>query len=896
MKIHLAQWHATLICILSCISAAVVSPSISAKAQTPHTTESTPQPNDSITLTPIIKIINDLSKEPVAAAQVCSYDYHTIKASSALSNAQGFAHFTITCPSHTPTITLLISKPGFISLIKSLPIAQLIQQADTLQLHIQPSTHTIPQVTVTGKSQKYQPKGSQGYQLAMAVAQQEQARRREDLQGHTYKRIDQITISWANFNFKHPWIQKLLPFLSTYLTSSKLTHHPILPLSQRQEVRRIGTSHKIENSNEEILYRKVAGVDQNIDDGTLSQALHEIFPPIDLFQSYIHLLDNEFPSPLSPTAHLHYRYYLTDTIVARGQVVQRVAFYPTSPIAPSFRGQLYITLGAHPQLIQSLLTTNKITNVGFLDQIRIKQSYAPRPHPTDSLRTIWSIEKEEMLTDVRLFLKALTLNIDHQRLYFDQDNPEDQSILHNTNPLIDRSNPKGNKYAQLLKEERLLTHTAELQLFIEKLRQNKLSGTILALSDMLSVDYIRTRNSPYHLYGGSAVEIGPISRIIEINPRESIRLQIGARTTAYLHPRHFLKGYLAYSSKVQTPTYDLHYLYSFLPKRYYAEEFPRHDISLQYQYEQYYPGEHHWSEQENTALSQLGEAHLSRQSLRHLWKATYTQDIHNECSIQLYYQHTTDYPIQQHNYIRVLRDKTILSYPSLQDALLGISIRWSPGEKIIEGSMQRNNWYQSRPHQLPILHLKHHFATPLLGGAYKRHRTEVTAEQKVWLGILGRIDYHIHIGKIWNSAPMPFLYSPPLNRSLNLYRNSFKLLGVDEVVADQWIALYTEWHLRGMISNRIPLIRQLKLRGLLSLNLLWAETTTKNQQKYARELFIFPHTTTEMHYKYPYIEVGCGIESIFNILRLDGYYRLPHPLLKTPESKYCIKLALQTTF
>lgn len=49
----------------------------------------------------------------------------------------------------------------------------------------------------------------------------------------------------------------------------------------------------------------------------------------------------------------------------------------------------------------------------------------------------------------------------------------------------------------------------------------------------------------------------------------------------------------------------------------------------------------------------------------------YTNDIARDFSLQLYYQHATDFPINDVLYVRIMQDGQMLTYPFMRDALIG---------------------------------------------------------------------------------------------------------------------------------------------------------------------------------------------------------------------------------
>ncbi|MDN4753499.1 DUF5686 family protein [Porphyromonadaceae bacterium W3.11] len=837
-----------------------------------------------------IQVINALSKEPERDVQLSlvrdSLSYsHPITTSY----KDGTSVLNIHVKKRESFEIVILSKPGFITSSYNFQPYKL--GGDTLKLYIQPNPYLIPQVTVVGHKTKYSSVDNPAYELAMRIARDEKERRQKSTRNYSFRQIDNITLSAANIDAVQNFLEYVIPFYPSYLIPSKIEDEMILPLSHRETVRRVGYNAKKKVFNQDIQFKKTIGLDQNIDDGTLSMALYELFPPIDLFKRHVHMLDTDIPSPLSDLGRFHYKYYLTDTIIHQRKVAQVLEVVPHYPNEPSFRGQFIVTMDSIPRLLRCELTFPHFSNINFIEKMRLIQNFDA------SISERSNLKNEELLANVRLYHKVLSANIDHTRSYdeYNYTSP-DSGLIYSKIRLRDSSSEKDLKaYKDQSTGKDLLVSDHGLKQFMVRLREHPTHKFIMEVADALSVNYIRTRWNSNLIYGGSLVEIGPLNKLVGYDWFNGARVQLGGRTTALLNKRNFLSGYIAYATGSDKITFRTKGMHSFRPKRYYAEEFPRHDISLAYGYELYSPGNRILNNDGNNIIFNVGVPHLTYFSYRKLLEARYHYDIDSAWTIQLYYNHATDYPVGELEYVRVLPDNSIIRYEYLRDAMIGTEIRWSPEEDIFPGSMQRENWYKRLRQTHPIFTFKLEYASPNLGGQYKRIRSEISVEQKLWLGAFGRLDYNINGGKIWSSVPFPFLYDPPLNRNFFVRRFSFKGLRRREYVADEWISAFCEYHMRGVIANRLPLVKKLNLRGVLTVNLLWGNTTNKNSQDSGKELFVLPNISTEMSYKHPYMEMGFGLENILKVVRIDVYRRLT-PMGPHSTGPWNVKMGLNLNF
>ena len=88
----------------------------------------------------------------------------------------------------------------------------------------------------------------------------------------------------------------------------------------------------------------------------------------------------------------------------------------------------------------------------------------------------------------------------------------------------------------------------------------------------------------------------------------------------------------------------------------------------------------------------------------------------------------------------------------------------------------------------------------------------------------------------------------------------------------------------GVLMNRLPLIKKLRLREVLTLRGLWGSLSDKNNPNTLSHntpytdgaaLFLFPaDALCQPMGKKPYMEAGIGIDNIFTILRVDYVWRI----------------------
>lgn len=115
-----------------------------------------------------------------------------------------------------------------------------------------------------------------------------------------------------------------------------------------------------------------------------------------------------------------------------------------------------------------------------------------------------------------------------------------------------------------------------------------------------------------------------------------------------------------------------------------------------------------------------------------------------------------------------------------------------------------------------------------------------------------------------------------------------------EFMNDEYASWDVTYYLNGFLFNRVPLLKKLKWREVLSFRGLYGNLSDKNNPTVSNDLFRFPVTTSYMG-DTPYMEVGVGVENILKVIRLDYVWRLTYRNLPGID-KSGLRISLHMTF
>jgi hypothetical protein len=176
----------------------------------------------------------------------------------------------------------------------------------------------------------------------------------------------------------------------------------------------------------------------------------------------------------------------------------------------------------------------------------------------------------------------------------------------------------------------------------------------------------------------------------------------------------------------------------------------------------------------------------------------------------------------------------------------------------------------------------------LLGSDYEYFRIRVKISDKLETNPLGYLRFRLTAGKVFGTLPYPLLKLHEGNETYAYDPLSFNMMNYYEFVSDSYASIFAEQHFQGFFLNRIPLIRRLHWREVISCNVLYGRLSARNYTVMA-----FPEGLSGL--RIPYYEAGVGIENIFKLIRVDALWRFSY-LSHENVSPFGIRATLQLSF
>jgi hypothetical protein len=182
----------------------------------------------------------------------------------------------------------------------------------------------------------------------------------------------------------------------------------------------------------------------------------------------------------------------------------------------------------------------------------------------------------------------------------------------------------------------------------------------------------------------------------------------------------------------------------------------------------------------------------------------------------------------------------------------------------------------------------------VLGADYDYNRTDLGFQKRFWFSAFGYTDVILKAGKIWDKVPFPLLMIPNANLSYTIQYESYALMNAMEFLNDRYASWDLTYFGNGVLFNRLPLVKELKWREVLTFRGLYGDLSDKNNPAKSDGLFLFPEGSYQMGKK-PYMEVGVGVENILRFLRFDYVWRLTYRELPDVDTSG-LRVSLHFTF
>lgn len=734
----------------------------------------------------------------------------------------------------------------------------------TFNISMKISSITLDEVTVKPEKKNYRNKNNPAVDIIENVIDRKSLNRQGGYSFLQYEKYEKIQFALSNISekFQERNLDGKFGFVFDNIDTTKRIGNNILPVFLKETL----SSHYYRKEPIEIKdiirAEKTVDLDRYFNNKGVAAYLNYLYQNIDIYNNEILFLTNKFLSPIASTAPAFYRYYIIDTLNVNDIKCIRLFFEARNKADFLFHGNLYITMDSCYAVRKIDMGINKDINIDWVQDIVITQDFDRFGQQS------WLLSKEEISVDLGIVQN--TMGLYGQRTIYYRDyklnEPIDDEIfkgperIERTDSAANSSSYwEANRFVPLNKAEREIYHT------IDTLQQMPAFRRRMDLIMMLTVGFLNL----------GKVEIGPVGSFYSYNSIEGSRFRFGGRTTPELNKKLIFDGYLAYGTKDKIFKYNAGISYSFTPRTIY--QFPVKALFMSYQKDTKIPGAEFQFVLPDNILFSFKRGVNDKLFLNNTFKIDYLSEFENHFSYRLGYSFTRQYTagnlyFKTDEYSSTSGEISYIDIPEVY-----VNLRYARNESFFQGKIYRTIY----PGKYPVIQLKIAGGSGIINNDFDYLRLQLNISKRYYVSIAGYTDVTFEAGKIFGKVAYPILFIHNANQTYSYQKNSYNLMNFLEFVSDQYVALNVNHSFNGFIFNKIPLLKKLKLRELVTCKILYGSLSDRNNPDNQNDLFKFPTDANGIPLTYtlerkPYIEAGVGISNLLNLIRIDVIKRFTY--------------------
>ena len=770
------------------------------------------------------------------------------------------------------------------------------QKRGELDITLRPDKLTLQEVTVNAKKGRYSRKNNPAVELMKKVIA---AKKLTDLGNHDFYRYDKyekLTLA-ANDITPERLLEKpysSTPWLKEQVEKCQYNDKLILPISIDETVSEINYRRDPQSKKTIIKGQQTSGINELFETGDiLNVVLKDVFTDVDLYKDQIRLLQFPFTSPIGKDAIAFYRFYIQDTVKIERDSCIHLHFLPNNQMDFGFRGDLYILKDSSYHVRRCELMLPKQTSVNFVDNMRIEQEYEQLDNGE------WVLTKDDMITELKFakFLgKAIVIRTNRFTGYDFAELPKRLFKGKRKEIREPDAGMQGKSFWNKYRQVELTKSESSMSSFVKNIQNIKGFKYFMIGLNALIENSIEIGGTPNKL------DITPVNTIISRNDIDGWRARFSLQTTANLNKRWFAGGYYAYGFGSHKNYYKAWGTYSFIDKKYTSWEYPKRTLTLESTYDMSSPSDRYLPTDKDNFLVAFKWTGINKMVINNRQKLSFEYEAYGGMRYTLAltaeeFEACGAMSFHKLNQPRVNYHDMQPNNEFMRTTELFAELRYAPDETYINSKERRltiNN-------DAPALSIAHTMGLRgVLGGQYTSNFTEAKIYKRFWLNSWGKIDLFLKGGIQWNQVPYMLLIHPIANTSFIIEEEMFNLINNTEFLNDRYASMMLSWDLNGKFFNRIPLIKHLKWREYIGINVLWGDLSDKNnpylpQNAGSDKLMYFPDGCHVMDPHRPYMELVLGIHNIFKLIHVEYVRRLNYLELPTAE-KQGVRFIFRLTF
>lgn len=643
-----------------------------------------------------------------------------------------------------------------------------------------------------------------------------------------------------------------MEFVFNQVDTSRVTGKTYLPMFINEAVSTVYGDNILNKQKEDLRGNKNSGFSDN---QVIIDFVDDLYADFNVYDNFLKFFDKSFVSPLSRTGVSTYNYVLSDSSYIDNKWCYNIIYYPRRKNELTFKGDFWVADTTYA-VKEINMQASKSANINWVKDIYIEQEFEVL---NDSL---FLVKRDYMMSDFAFNKKEQSRGIYGKRttLYdnYEFDAPKDKKFYEKEVYNYDKDiYDRGEAFWDKNRLEALNKDEKGVYKMLDTLKTVKKFKRLYNLGSILASGYIEFNSLP--------LDYGPIFSTFGFNDVEGLRLRTGGRTYFGRNDLWRLEGFLAYGFRDDKFKYGISGKWLIDKKsRLIVSGGNRRDV-------------------EQMGASLTNSTDVLGRSLAS--SAVVTAGANDKLTtINL-----TSFAVEAEPF-RNLILRLGGNYRTLESASPTFSLDYNtptgikseikqyettfsaaffPGRKMTGFGVERktaNDDFARLYAQIS------RGDRGMFNSDFDYTKVQLSYLQPWQVGGFGRLVSSIEIGKTYGEVPLGLLNVIPGNQTYFSIYNTFSQLDFYEFVSDQYASFHLEHNFNGRLFSRIPFLRKLNLREIISVRGVMASISDENialnnvPNNPANFELVAPNTE-------PYYEYSLGIGNIFKVFRIDFNFR-----------------------
>lgn len=790
------------------------------------------------------------------------------------------------------TVSLKASFVGYTPDVKTLTVDG-SKKVIVLNFRLQPEQKSLTEVTVRGKRERYRNKDNPAVALIEKVIAHKARNRKEAYSFYQYNKYEKVEFDLSNISekFRNRRSLKKFDFVFNYLDTSQVTGKVNLPIYLKEAVSNVFYSRNPEHKKEMVQGEKMTGLGNYVDNNGIKLYLETLYQDVNVYDNNIMLLSNQFLSPTAQLAPQFYKYVIIDSTTIKGVRCVNLGFSPRNKTDLLFQGTMSVALDSSYAIRKIIMGFSKDINVNFVTDMRLAQEY-------DFVQDQGlMLTKDELAIEFNLLKKENGMGLFGQRSVSYRDyvlnKPIDPRVF--TGLTVDvqqEATTRNDSFWAEARHQPLSSKEQGIYAMVDSVKKVPVFQKFMNTAMFLLEGY-----KPIGPF-----EIGPVSTFYSFNPVEGFRLRAGGRTTTTFSDRMAFETYGAYGFRDKRFKYFASATFSLTNHNTYT--YPIKHIQVSVQNELKIPGQELQFVQEDNFLLSFKRGPNNRRTYNQVFNIDYLNESKSGLALNINAKRIEQSPAGALTFDQYTADGNTRLIPNVTSTELTVGLRYAPHEQFYQGK----NYRVPIVNKYPIFQVRFTSGVKLLGGQYNFQRLMAYANKRFYVSPIGYTDVTIEGGQTFGRVPFPLLTIHRANQTYAYQPESYNMMNFLEFVSDHYGAVFADHYFNGFIFNKIPLLKKLKLREVVTFKGLWGGLRPENRPTPDNMagtpdsgLLRLPTDASGQPVSFwldsrPYMEASVGIANIFKILRVDLIKRLTYLDHPNAPQGYGIRFRMKFDF